>query len=150
MDFIHQIIPVPVYNHISTQYQELIQYVNSIDVDPGIYKAVNAGVLIGIGILSILSFYPGEPFDYSPDADSPSSNNKNSSNHDARNGQERSAKVKDEVDDGTNINIIGIFNACFYGFILLGGLFILERSYGISAKGLFRWYFPREAAVLGL
>ncbi len=139
-----------VYNHISTQYQELIQYVSSIDVDPGIYKAINAGVLIGIGILSFLSFYPGEPFDYSPEADSSSSSytDKTASKNNKSASQEQKSKVKDEGDDEISINIVGIFNACFYGFILLGGLFIIERSYGISVKDLFRWYFPREAEVL--
>ena len=48
------------------------------------------------------------------------------------------------------INLELILRVGMYIFIVIGGIYILNNSYGISVKDIFKYYFPKEAAVLGI
>lgn len=146
-----------IHLRVSDQYLQFLQYADSIDVDPGVYTAVNIGFLSGIFLLTTLILFPGEPFDFSVNNDEGDDDNNNSNNkHFAKHGD--SSTNKSENDNrkmmegkGNEGNYIsGALNFIFYGGVFFGVKVLILDPYGISLKNLFIWQFPKEAAVIGL
>eukprot|EP01083_Nonionella_stella_P009671 27728_1 len=146
-----------IHLRVSDQYLQFLQYADSIDVDPGVYTAVNIGFLSGIFLLTTLILFPGEPFDFTVNNDEGDDDNNNSNNrHFAKHGD--SSTNKSENDNrkmmegkGNEGNYIsGALNFIFYGGVFSGVKVLILDPYGISLKNLFIWQFPKEAAVIGL
>ena len=41
-----------------------LHFLRTIEVDPEVYNSINRGIIAGVGILTFLIFFPGEPFDF--------------------------------------------------------------------------------------
>jgi hypothetical protein len=139
------------------------KYIPKIDVDPGVFHAINRGIIIGSFILSFFILFPGEPFEYRATArtgDDKSSCNDDNENRtirsDGQNKRENNNKsieerFKEEIESiDASWSIYELANVVFYILIFLGGLYIFHHVYGISLVEMVKFHFPREAAVFGL
>ncbi len=133
---------------------------DNIDVDPGVYIAIQRGILAGIGILTFFVFFPGEPFDFKENIKE--GEEELTSESDMRNviddGQKRDNETKQsregrlkkegELMQDEDTNPLWIFQWAVYGIIVMGIMHVLKVSYGVDVSLFLEYYFPREAALL--
>jgi|AntRauTorckE5430_2_1112549.scaffolds.fasta_scaffold12437_2 hypothetical protein len=160
MKLLYQITPTTVYIKLSTFYHRALEHLLQLEVDPKLWYAVNRGVLLGVAILSFLILFPGEPFDFlikddhATDKDTLKEEGNHKENVLKKNGKLKERQLQkeqksDRVGDGDQVNVSFIMYIGFYSLLFVGGVFILDRSYGITFKHAFKHYLPREAVVLG-
>ena len=174
--FLYHISPTPVYIFFSNHYHHFLEYIHSLEVDPDFIHAVHRGVVLGVMVLTFFILFPGEPMDFSTGKETiadgrQATNPRNSMSNDLpkkeadrnRTRDEGSTKEKNIQNKNTwtvqkthsnnnkqGINLELILRVGMYIFIVIGGIYILNNSYGISVKDIFKYYFPKEAAVLGI
>ena len=160
MQLLYQITPTVVYIKLSNLYHQILEHLLQLEVDPKLYDAVNRGVILGVAILSFFILFPGEPFEMklkdNHDTDKHTLKKQESQK---TNVFEKNGKMKEhtpqnkhkseKVDEGNQGHVTLMMNIGFYALLFIGGLFILDRSYGISFKSVLKHYLPREAAVVG-
>lgn len=173
--FLYHIIPTPVYIFFSNHYHHFLEYIHSLEVDPDFIHAVHRGVVLGVMVLTFFILFPGEPMDFStgketigdgqamnPTSDTSNENTKkeadqkhakSESSTKEKNIQNKNTRTVQKTHSNNNkqgINLELILRVGMYIFIVIGGIYILNNSYGISVKDIFKYYFPKEAALLGI
>ena len=146
---------------------QILENLHQVQIDPQLYDAVNRGVILGVAILTFFILFPGEPFDFQiedkddshiQDATKVHGHEKGDSLAKEQTAKEHSAQrqrgrgtdhEKQHEKGGGQVNLPLIMNLTVYAFIVFGGMYILDKSYGIAFKDVIKSIFPKEAAVLG-
>jgi hypothetical protein len=119
-------------------YHLIQKFVTPLEVDPGIYCAIRAGVVMGSIILSVFILFPGEPFELRPNKIV---------------NRPTLPKNDDEKQDDTRsfpTTFALVLNKGFLISLFVGGFLLLNQLYGLSLIQAIKFYFPREAAVFGI
>jgi hypothetical protein len=162
----------------------MLDFKMSTDIDPGIFTAIQRGILAGIGILTFFIFFPGEPFDFQQEvkdelrhendqkSDKMTAKYKEEHEESSRRSTTSRGQIQAEQvpappslstnrdseasfrkDEG-NTDWIWILNWAVYMIAIAAMMRILKITYGIDVRShfilYFKYYFPREAAVLHL
>jgi len=161
MQLLYQITPTSIYIKLSNLYHQILEYLLQVEIDPQLYDAVNRGVILGVAILTFFILFPGEPFNFQME-DKDDSNiqeetedslaqERTAKEHSAQRQGDRGTDHKEQQakGGGQQVNMPLIMNLTVYAFIVFGGMYILNKSYGIAFKDVIKSIFPKEAAVLG-
>lgn len=171
----YDITPTPVYIFFSNHYHHFLEYIHNLEVDPDLIHAVHRGVVLGVMVLTFFILFPGEPMDFStgketigdrqamnPTSDTSNENTKKEADQKhakdecstkekiIQNKNTRTFQKTHSNNNKQGINLELILRVGMYIFIVIGGIYILNNTYGISVKDIFKYYFPKEAAVLGI
>ncbi|GFH50892.1 predicted protein [Chaetoceros tenuissimus] len=164
--FFYDITPIPVYIFFSNHYHHFLEYIHNLEVDPDLIHAVHRGVVLGVMVLTFFILFPGEPMDFSTGKETivDASNENTKKEADQKHAkdecstkekiiQNKNARTFQKTHSNNNkqgINLELILRVGMYIFIVTGGIYTLNNTYGISVKDIFKYYFPKEAAVLGI
>ena len=166
MQLLYQITPTSIYIRLSNLYNQILEYLVQVEIDPQLYDAVNRGVILGVAILTFFILFPGEPFNFqTEDKDGINAQEATKGGHEKEDSlaKEQTAKEhsaqrqrgrggdheEQQEKGGSQVNVRLIMNLTVYAFIVFGGMYILDKSYGIAFKDVIKPIFPKEAAVLG-
>jgi len=164
MQLLYQITPTSIYIKLSNLYHQILEYLVQVEIDTQLYDAVNRGVILGVAILTFFILFPGEPFNFQIEDKDAShrqeatiaqkgdslAKEQTAKEHSAQRQRGRGTD-REELQEkgGSQVNVPLIMNLTVYAFILFGGMYILDKSYGIAFKDVIKSIFPKEAAVLG-
>ena len=131
-ELLYRIIPTSIYKELSKSYYFLLDTLYN--TDPDLIKAIRNGFVLTVLIITTFAFFPGEPMDFS------SSSSFNQENQ----------KGKEYDNDLSVTNILGsrmIFRLVMWVILIIGGIIILEKSYGLDLGYILSLYFPKETIV---
>jgi hypothetical protein len=144
-------------SNIGQLYEQLfMKFRASVDIDPGVFHAINRGIIIGSLVLSFFILFPGEPFEFRTTDKSCIAPNRTIHRQDqitcVKNQKHTSIDnvvVEDIESSDASWSIPVLANIAFYILLFVGGLYIFSHVYGISLIQVIKFHFPREAAVFG-
>uniref|UniRef100_A0A7S1ZJS3 Uncharacterized protein n=1 Tax=Ditylum brightwellii TaxID=49249 RepID=A0A7S1ZJS3_9STRA len=151
-------------NYLPTSFVHAI-----VNIDTSILVAVQIGVTLGLGIVTFLSFFPGEPLNinYGDDTKTTTVNNiqhQNETTTDVLTPQQRSKlqtlcglsdsqmdRVLQSNEDKTfTTTIVQKLDWMVYGVLIGVFVYVVNRDYDGAFRKWFVATFPREADTLGM
>lgn len=135
-DLLYHIIPTSLYKELSKSYFLLLESLDN--TDPDLIKAVRNGFILTVLIVTTFSFFPGEPMDVSL--------------------FHKEHELGEHKDDSV-LNVGGEpsrnifcsrmkFRLLMWVIVIIGGIIILEKSYGFDLVYILSLSFPKETVVV--